>query len=216
MANEENLIPFNERTESEQRQIAQKGGIASGAARRRKRSMKEAADYYLSLPETDRRRVNALLRDEVDNEDIDNQMSVVMGITEAAKRGDARAAGVLLKMLGEETVQEDPAADALEAARKLLGGVSSQLLPPLERQDWGHPLRQDLSGLRCYHPQARLRGPGRGPLRHAGQHPRHAGAQRAGAHAGPLGSGACGRGAHLGVRQHRAAVRPQGVRAGCR
>ena len=50
MANEENLIPFNERTESEQRQIAQKGGIASGAARRRKRSMKEAADYYLSLP----------------------------------------------------------------------------------------------------------------------------------------------------------------------
>ena len=64
MANEENLIPFNERTESEQRQIAQKG---------RKRSMKEAADYYLSLPETDLRRVNALLRDEVDNEDIDNQ-----------------------------------------------------------------------------------------------------------------------------------------------
>ena len=112
MANEENLIPFNERTESEQRQIAQKGGIASGAARRRK---------------TDRRRVNALLRDEVDNEDIDNQMSVVMGITEAAKRGDARAAGVLLKMLGEETVQEDPAADALEAARKLLGGVDSAI-----------------------------------------------------------------------------------------
>ena len=127
VANEENLIPFNERTESEQRQIAQKGGIASGAARRRKRSMKEAADYYLSLPETDRRRVNALLRDEVDNEDIDNQMSVVMGITEAAKRGDARAAGVLLKMLGEETVQEDPAADALEAARKLLGGVDSAI-----------------------------------------------------------------------------------------
>ena len=126
MANEENLIPFNERTESEQRQIAQKGGIASGAARRRKRSMKEAADY-LSLPETDRRRVNALLRDEVDNEDIDNQMSVVMGITEAAKRGDARAAGVLLKMLGEETVQENPAADALEAARKLLGGVDSAI-----------------------------------------------------------------------------------------
>lgn len=39
----------------------------------------------------------------------------------------ARAAGVLLKMLGEETVQEDPAADALEAARKLLGGVDSAI-----------------------------------------------------------------------------------------
>ena len=77
MSNEKNLIPFNKRTESEQREIAQQGGIASGKARRRKRSMKEAADYYLSLPETDRRRVNALLRDEVDPEDVDNQMSVL-------------------------------------------------------------------------------------------------------------------------------------------
>ena len=127
MANEENLIPFNERTESEQRQIAQKGGIASGVARRRKRSMREAADYYLALPETDRRRVNALLRDAVDPEDIDNQMSVVMGMAEAAKRGDARAAGVLLKMLGEEAPQEDPGADTLENARKLLGGVDSAI-----------------------------------------------------------------------------------------
>lgn len=43
------------------------------------------------------------------------------------RNGNARAAGVLLKMLGEETVQEDPAADALEAARKLLGGVDSAI-----------------------------------------------------------------------------------------
>ena len=127
MANKENLIPFNERTESEQREIAKQGGIASGRARRRRRSMKEAADYYLSLPETDRRRVNALLRDEVEPEDVDNQMSVVMGMAEAAKRGDARAAGVLLKMLGEEVPQEDPGADTLKNARKLLGGIDSAI-----------------------------------------------------------------------------------------
>lgn len=127
MPNEKNLIPFDERTESEQREIAQKGGIASGAARRRKRSMRQAADYYLSLPETDRRRVNAMLRDGIDPEDIDNQMAVVMGIADQAKRGSPQAATVLLKMLGEETVQEDPAADALEKARELLGGVDSAI-----------------------------------------------------------------------------------------
>lgn len=127
MPNEKNLIPFDERTESEQRKIAREGGIASGAARRRKRSMKEAADLYLSLPETDRRTVNAMLRDQIDPEDIDNQMSVVVGIASAAKRGDARAATVLLKMLGEESVPDDPAADALENARKLLGGVDSAI-----------------------------------------------------------------------------------------
>lgn len=122
-----NLVPNEERTPDELRSITQKGGIASGVARRRKRSMREAADYYLALPETDRRSVNALLRDEVDPEDVDNQMSVVMGMAEAAKRGDARAAGVLLKMLGEEAPQEDPGADALENARKLLGGIDSAI-----------------------------------------------------------------------------------------
>ena len=100
---------------------------ASGAARRRKRSMREAADYYLSLPETDRRRVNAMLRDAIDPENIDNQMAVVMGVTERAKRGDPQAASVLLKMLGEDTVQEDPAADALAKAKELLGGVDSAI-----------------------------------------------------------------------------------------
>lgn len=127
MSNEKNLIPFNKRTESEQREIAQQGGIASGKARRRKRSMKEAADYYLSLPETNRRRVNALLRDEVEPEDVDNQMSVVIGMAEAAKRGDARAANVLLKMLGEDNPPDDTAADTLERARELLGGVDSAI-----------------------------------------------------------------------------------------
>ena len=110
MANEENLIPFSERSENEARENGRKGGIASGAARRRKRSMKEAADYYLRLPETDRRTVNALLRAQVPSEDIDNQMAVVKGITAAAKRGDARAAGVLLKMLGEDSPKTDTAA----------------------------------------------------------------------------------------------------------
>ncbi len=127
VSNEKNLIPFNERTESEQREISQKGGIASGAARRRKRSMRQAADYYLSLPETDRRRVNAMLRDQIEPEDVDNQMAVIVGIAEQAKRGNPQAATVLLKMLGEETVQENPAADALESARKLLGGIDSAI-----------------------------------------------------------------------------------------
>lgn len=127
MSNEQNLIPFDERTESEQREIARNGGIASGAARRRKRSMKDAADYYLSLPETDKRTVNRMLRDQIEPEDIDNQMAVVVGITEQAKRGDARAAAILLKMLGEEAPKEDPAADTLDRAKALLGGVDSAI-----------------------------------------------------------------------------------------
>lgn len=127
MPNEQNLVPFDQRTESEQREIAQLGGIASGRARRRKRAMREAADYYLSLPETDRRRVNAMLRDQIQPEDIDNQMAVVVGITERAKRGDAQAANVLLKMLGEDSPPDDAAAGQLAKAQQLLGGVDSAI-----------------------------------------------------------------------------------------
>ena len=39
--NSENLIPLNQRTKEEQRSIAQSGGIASGAARRRKRMIRQ-------------------------------------------------------------------------------------------------------------------------------------------------------------------------------
>ena len=38
---EENLIPFTERTEEEQREIAKMGGIASGKARKEKATMKK-------------------------------------------------------------------------------------------------------------------------------------------------------------------------------
>lgn len=127
MPNEKNLVPISERTTSEQREIQKKGGIASGAARRRKRSLKEAADLYLSLPVTDRRRANKLLRRQVDLEDIDNQMAMIAGLTDAATDGDARAAAVLVKLLGEETPPGDADTAVLARASELLEGIDSAI-----------------------------------------------------------------------------------------
>ena len=124
VANENNLIPFDERTESEQRKIATAGGIASGAARRRRRALKDAADLFLSLPVTDRRVWNKLARKGVDPEDIDNQMVMICGLHTSASMGDARAAKVLVDILGEQA-REDPVEDQLRKARELLGGVDS-------------------------------------------------------------------------------------------
>lgn len=47
MANEQNLIPFDQLTESEQREIRSKGGIASGKARRKKASLMRCAKRVL-------------------------------------------------------------------------------------------------------------------------------------------------------------------------
>lgn len=98
----EDLIPLNERTKDEQKKIAAKGGRASGVARRRKRSLKEAADLFLSLPVSDKRRWSKLARKGVDPEDVDNQMEMIVGLQEAAAQGDARAAKVLIDLLGED------------------------------------------------------------------------------------------------------------------
>ena len=46
--NEQNLIPFTERTEEEQRELARKGGIASGIARREKATMLQTLEQILN------------------------------------------------------------------------------------------------------------------------------------------------------------------------
>ena len=107
MPNEKNLIPFDQRTEEEQRDIRSAGGKASGVSRRRKRSLKEAADLYLSLPVSDRRVWNKIARRGVDPDDIDNQMAMIIGLTMAATAGDAKAAKVIVDLLGEDAHSEE-------------------------------------------------------------------------------------------------------------
>jgi hypothetical protein len=122
--NEQNIIPNSERTPEERREIARAGGIASGAARRRKRSLKQAADLYLSLPVTDRRVWNKIARDGVDPEDIDNQMAVIVGLTEAAVQGDARCAKVLIDLLGDSNGEESTPDDGfMDALREEAGQI---------------------------------------------------------------------------------------------
>ena len=69
--------------------------------------MKEAADLYLSLPVSDQRKWNRLARKGVDPEDVDNQMAIIVGLAEAAATGDARAAKVLIDLLGEDAKAND-------------------------------------------------------------------------------------------------------------
>ena len=46
MANEKNLVSLKNRTTTERREIAKKGGIASGAARREKKTMRELIEAF--------------------------------------------------------------------------------------------------------------------------------------------------------------------------
>lgn len=106
MPNEQNLVPLNQRTKSEQRKIQSAGGVSSGVSRRRKRSLKECADLYLSLPPANKRLWNKISWQGVEPEEIDNQMAMIIGLTERAINGDAKAAKVIIDLIGEKPSDE--------------------------------------------------------------------------------------------------------------
>lgn len=89
MANEQNLIPFNKRTESEQREYAKKGGRKSGEVRRQRKAMKEQMEMLLSLPfnlkDNNGNDVADMLSQlGIEKENIDNQMAMIISLWKTA------------------------------------------------------------------------------------------------------------------------------------
>lgn len=125
MANEKNLVPFDERTESEQREIASAGGKASGAARRRKKSMKQKMQLLLSLPpaDNDQTELSAM---GIDPEDMDNEMVLVKALFLAAAEGDTRAFDRIQDVLGKSVAREELALKKQEAKRKAAAGTDAE------------------------------------------------------------------------------------------
>ena len=119
MPNEQNLIPMEKRSPEEAREMGRKGGRASGEARRRKKSLREAAELYLSLPVADRRKWNKISAEGVPPDDVDNQMAIIVGLSAKAAKGDARAAKVLFDLLGEQP-KDEPKSDRQALADLLL------------------------------------------------------------------------------------------------
>ena len=140
MANEQNLVPFGERSEREARELGQKGGIASGKARRRKKSMKQKMQLLLSLPaaDNDQAELSAM---GVDPEDMDNEMVLVKALFLAAAEGDTKAFDRIQDVLGRTVAREELALKKQDARRKnsdedtqpmkkakeLLGGIESAI-----------------------------------------------------------------------------------------
>ena len=129
MANEKNLIPLTERGKEDAKRIRQMGQAAQTASRRRKRSLKEAADLFLSMPVTDTRTFNKMAKAGIDPDDIDNQMAMIIGLTMAATAGDAKAAKVIVDLLGEDAHSEEASVHPL---------VSDLVTAVKKRQEDGH------------------------------------------------------------------------------
>lgn len=103
----------------EARELGRRGGIASGAARRRRKALREALDVYISLPVQDKRSLNRLLRAGVDEDDADTQMLIISSLVQRAIDGNVRAAKLIFDLVGYDSAQtldereDDPITAAL-------------------------------------------------------------------------------------------------------
>lgn len=96
-----NMIPMNARTETEQKRITRMGGIASGVARRRKKTMRELAQMFGNLEvsnEAIRQRMKAL---GVSEEDMSHDTAVIIGQYMEAEKGNTQAASFIRDTKGE-------------------------------------------------------------------------------------------------------------------
>ena len=125
MANEENLkkgAPFRFRTGEQQAETARRGGIASGEARRRKKTMKETAKMLLDMeiPDAAKELKAKLKVMGISEEDFTYQSAVMVGILNQAMKGNTKAAAFLRDTVGENPMlmeeEGSSLADAIEEA----------------------------------------------------------------------------------------------------
>ena len=92
MANEQNLIPFNELTENKQRELASKGGIASGEARRKKATMLDVLEKVL---------------DEKNAKGVSYQELATLGLIKGAVNGNGKNYELIYNLMSEKQKKED-------------------------------------------------------------------------------------------------------------
>lgn len=121
--------------------MGRRGGVASGAARRRKRDMKQKLKLLLSLPAADNDK-SELAAMGVDPGDMDNEMVLIKSLFLGAAGGDVKAFDRIMDLLGKSTAREELALKKQEAkrragdsedtlsmqrAKELLGGIESAI-----------------------------------------------------------------------------------------
>ena len=121
MANEQNLKPI--RTESEAREKGRNGGIASGAARREKKTVQKILNDFLSTSAKDNPQVAKLAaKMGLKSDDSIKDLFTIVCTLNTLKDGNLSDLERLSKLLGEQTeiadTEAQKQADFLDAVKK--------------------------------------------------------------------------------------------------
>lgn len=113
----ENLINPADRTSEELREMTRKGGIASGVARRRKKTMREALEFLMYESKLTEQYKQMLKEQGVKPEDMNHQMMITRSLIAKAEGGDVQAYNAICAMIGEKPAEK----------MELSGGMQTEL-----------------------------------------------------------------------------------------
>ena len=131
MANEENLKPFNNRTESEQREIAQKGGIASGQSRRQKKTLSELAKIIAENPAPTAAK-KKLTKMGISDEDANNNACIVAAVYDKAIKGNMQAVDKWEQLVAVSKSDENKYELPARVLGKAFVDINRQIKPNIE------------------------------------------------------------------------------------
>ena len=117
--NDKNLIPFSERTESEQREIRSKGGKQSAKNRREQKTYRDMAKAMLSATITDENILNELQAYGLSETDV--KAYTLLGMIKASGNGSHNAFDRLMELIGEKEQNQNE--NVIAKLDKVLGDI---------------------------------------------------------------------------------------------
>ena len=120
---QKDLIPMNKRTKAEQKKIAQKGGIASGKARREKKTTQKIIADFLDIEAKDSPPFAKLASKlELESDKSVKSIFTMACLLNSVKSGNLDDLKTLIGLLGEKVETEQKTTPAIEELAKSLFG----------------------------------------------------------------------------------------------
>lgn len=94
------------------------GGIASGEARRKRKTLKESMNALLEMKPTAAKDLKKLKEAGFDAEMIDNSVMIVLALQEQAKKGNVKAFETIRDLIGENAPSDEYESDGFIEALK--------------------------------------------------------------------------------------------------
>ena len=102
-----NLKPFGELAENQQREISRKGAYAAAAAKRKKKTMREALEMLMYNTKLNEQAKSMLRAEGVENvDDLNHQMVITRSLIAKAEAGDVQAYNAICAMIGEKPAEK--------------------------------------------------------------------------------------------------------------